>query len=499
MTIRTPVRLLAYVAALVAAGCATAMPRVSRGTGQTSSVAYLRGLILERSDQLPAALREYQAALARDRESPLLHVRIGGVYLKMGQTQRALQAFDNALALDPGQPEALRWIAMLYASEGQLEKAIAAYERLIQREPDQTAMSTLADLYVLSGALPKAVALYHRLIDEFGSSSQLHFNLGILYGRLGQYRDSIEELSRAFELSPDSVEVRVAIGLTYELDGQFDKAAALYEDAIRLDPFNPRLYHHAARALLSAKRYAESAAEYQAVLDLVPSNIEAIMGLVRVWMAQDRFDDATRFLGKKLEELGQPPELYVALGIVYREAKQAQEAMRAFQRAIDLKSDYAQAHFYLAAQLDQLGRRDLARKSLLRTLAIDANHPDAMNYLGYLDAEAGVNLEEAKRLIERALQLDPDNGAYVDSLGWVYYKMGRLDDAIAYLERASRLLDSDPVIFDHLGDAYFKQSDVERAMTNWRKALKLNPELAAVKAKLDKLVPDHHEAAAKAP
>src|SRR3989338_250181 len=141
------------------------------------------------------------------------------------------------------------------------------------------------------------------------------------------------------------------MGLTYELDGQFDRAAAMYEDAIRLDPFNPRLYQHAARALLSAKRYAESAADYQAVLDLSPRNVEAIMGLVRVWLSQNRFDEATRFLGRKLKELGNPPELYVALGIVYREARQAQEAMRAFQRAIDLKGDYAQAHFYLAAQL----------------------------------------------------------------------------------------------------------------------------------------------------
>lgn len=470
------------------------MARAPRGAGQSAYVAYLRGLMLERSGQLSAAQREYQAALARDRESPLLHVRLGGVYLRMGDAPRALQAFDKALALDPHQPEALRWIAMLYASEGELEKAIGAYERLIAKETEYTAMSTLADLYVLQGELPKAVALYQRLISEFGSSSQLHFNLGILHGRLGHYRDSIEELSRAFERSTDSVEVRVALGLTYELDGQFDQAAACYEDAMRLEPFTARLHHHAARALMSAKRYAESSATYQAILDLSPRNVEAMMGLVRVWLAQNRFDDATRFLGKKLNELGHPPELYVALGIVYREAKQAQEAMRAFQRAIDLKDDYAQAHFYLAAQLDQLGRRDLARVSLRRTLAIDANHPDAMNYLGYLDAEAGVNLEEAKRLIERALQLDPDNGAYVDSLGWVYYKMGRLDEAIAHLERASRLLDSDPVIFDHLGDAHLRRNEVEQAIASWRRALELNPQLRAVQGKMDKALLEQHTA-----
>lgn len=485
---------------LLIAGCATTANRAQQRGGQAAYGTYLRGLWLERSGQLSGALKEYEAALAHDRYSPLLHVRMGGVYLKQGATQRAFNEFQKALALDSGQPEALRWIAMLYASQGELDKSIAAYERLLTSEPaDQTALSTLADLYVLQGELLQAIGTYQKLIREFGSSSQLHFNLGILYGRLNRYRDSIEELSRALELAPEAVEVRVAMGLTYELNGQFDNAVTLYEDAIRMDALNPRLYHHAARALLSAKRYSESAAEYQAVLDLAPRDVEAMMGLVRVWLAQERFDDATRFLTKKLKELGDPPELYVALGIVYREAKQTEEAMRAFARAVDLKEDYAQAHFYLAAQLDQLGKRDLARKSLERTLAIDANHADAMNYLGYLDAEAGDRLDEAKELIERALKADPDNGAYVDSMGWIYFKMGRLDDAIAYLERACRLLDSDPVIFEHLGDAYFGRKDLEQARRNWRRALDLNPQLLSVKEKLQKLTPEKHEETATIP
>ena len=147
----------------------------------------------------------------------------------------------------------------------------------------------------------------------------------------------------------------------------------------------------------------------------------------------------------------------------------------------------------LAAQLDQLGRRDAARASLVQTLQLDEHHLDAMNYLGYLDAEAGEHLEEAKRLIERALALDPDNGAYVDSLGWVYFKMGHTEEAVQFLERASRLLDSDPVIFDHLGDAYFKQQDLDGARRSWERALELNPEHLSARVKLDRLPPQPHQ------
>jgi tetratricopeptide (TPR) repeat protein len=213
------------------------------------------------------------------------------------------------------------------------------------------------------------------------------------------------------------------------------------------------------------------------------------MGLVRVWLAQSRFDEAERFLAKKLEELGNPPELYVALGLVYREAREAQEAMRAFEQALAKNADYAQAHFYLAAQLDQLDRRQEARESLRRTIQLEPNHPDALNYLGYLDAEEGVNLEEAKVLIERALELDPENGAYLDSLGWVYFKMGKLDEAIALLERAAELVETDPVIFDHLGDAYHRRREPEKARRAWEHALELDKDQDAVREKLKEFVP----------
>ena len=477
-------------AVLLTAGCAGMRPAGTIRQDRAAYGAYLRGLMLERSARLPEAIDAYRLALEHDTQSPLLHVRLGGAYVKSGQVDRALQSFSRALSLEPDQPDALRWVAMLHASQGQLDRAVVAYERLLRVEPnDQFVMSTLADLYVLQGDLPKAISIYQKLIAEFGSTSQYHFNLGVLYGRLTRFSDAIEELSRAFERSPDSLEIRVALGLTYELSGRFAEAAACYEDAIRLDALNPRLYHHAARAHLSARQYGQATADYQTVLDLTPQDLEAIMGLVRVWLAQRRYDEAARFLGQKLKELGDPPELYVALGIVYREAKQATEAMRAFERATRLKDNYAQAHFYLAAQLDQLGRRQDARATLRHTIELEPNHPDALNYLGYLDAEDGTNLEGAKALIERALELDPDNGAYLDSLGWVYYRMGQVDEAVTQLERAVKRLDTDPVIFDHLGEAYFKRSDYERARYNWERALELKPDDTTIRTKLDRLKP----------
>ena len=471
------------------AGCAGPLSSARYRPSRAAYSAYIRGLMLERTARLPAALDAYQLALEYDHSSPQLHTRLGGIYVKLGQPEEAIEEFEAALALDPDNVDALRWVAMLRTSQGKLDEAVAVYEHLLDvQSEDRFVMSTLADLYVLQGELSQSVALYRRLIAEHGSSSQLHFNLGVLLGRVGQFDGALVELSHALERAPKSQEIRVALGLTFELQGRPGKAAPHYEEAIRRDPFNPRLYHHAARAYANDHQYREAVSNYQAILDLTPHDLEAIMGLVRVWISQKHFERAEKLLAKKLLELDHPPELYVILGILYREAEQAAEAIRAFERAVAFREDYAQAHFYLAAQLDQLDRKDAARRQLRRTIELDEQHADALNYLGYLDADEGVNLKEAKAFIERAMMLDPTNGAYMDSLGWAYFRLGRLDDAIDMLERAAELLSTDPIIFEHLGDAYFARGgpgDLERARASWRGALDLDPEQPTIVEKLE--------------
>ncbi|MBI4353856.1 MAG: tetratricopeptide repeat protein [Candidatus Omnitrophica bacterium] len=473
----------------IGSGCAHAPLRSPQGSRRVSYGPYMRGLMLERSAHLSDALDAYRQALEHDEDSPFLHVRVGATQVKLGQTHQALKSFQRALSLDPSDPDALRWMAMLLTSQGQIDEAIRLYERLSGQEPaDRFVLSTLADLYVLQGRLDDAVKMYTRLIDLEGPSQQLYFNLGVLYGRLGQFPNAIEHLSRAMELVPDSVEVRVALGLTYELAGQLSQAAAHYEEAIRLDPLNNRLYHHAARVAANQQDVPKAIRHYEMVLDIDPNDLEAIVGLVRLWMAEAQYVEAQHVLAAKLNSLGQLPELYLLLGLVYREADIPLEALRAFERASELRDDAPQAHFYLGAQLERLERNEEARWELRRAIELDPNHADALNYLGYMDADDGVNLREAKVLIERALALDPDNGAYLDSLGWVFYRLGQVSDAIRHLERASRLVDDDATVFDHLGQAYFAQGEAARAEIAWRKAIELDPDFEDVKRRLEQLM-----------
>jgi tetratricopeptide (TPR) repeat protein len=149
------------------------------------------------------------------------------------------------------------------------------------------------------------------------------------------------------------------------------------------------------------------------------------------------------------------------------------------------------AHFLLGAAYERSGKREQAVAEFRRLLDTDPEYHAALNYLGYMFAERGEHLDEAQKLVEKAVALEPDNGAYVDSLGWVYYRLGRFEQARATLERATRLETADGTVQEHLGDVYGAMGQRDRAGEAYRRAIALeaaDPAKAeAVKRKLDSL------------
>ena len=114
---------------------------------------------------------------------------------------------------------------------------------------------------------------------------------------------------------------------------------------------------------------------------------------------------------------------------------------------------------------------DAAEKAFRNVLMSDPENAGAMNYLGYMFADRGIRLEEAQQLISKALDLEPDNGAFEDSLGWVYYRLNKLDQAADELRLAVDKVGKDPTVHDHLGDVYFKQGKIREAIQQWEASM----------------------------
>jgi tetratricopeptide (TPR) repeat protein len=154
-------------------------------------------------------------------------------------------------------------------------------------------------------------------------------------------------------------------------------------------------------------------------------------------------------------------------------SKQYKEAINILKKALNFDQNDPSVWFELGSAYERTGNYKKATASFRQVLSINPDDAAAANYLGYMWAEQNKNLDSAEILLEMALELDPENGAYLDSYGWIYYKKGNLEKAELYILKALEKIDKDPIIFDHLGDILHKKGDSEGALKAYQKCIEL--------------------------
>ena len=172
--------------------------------------------------------------------------------------------------------------------------------------------------------------------------------------------------------------------------------------------------------------------------------------------------------------------------MVYLQQKKLKEAESIYKLIADIAPEDSQAHFFLASIYYELKNNSATEKELKVALKLKPDDHEVLNFLGYFYLEQDKNIDQAGVIIKKALSGDPENGAYIDSLGWFYFKKRKFKEALVELEKAAALL-SDPVIYDHLGDVFLKLGNRDNAKLNWDKSLKLDPGQEKIKDKLLKL------------
>ena len=173
------------------------------------------------------------------------------------------------------------------------------------------------------------------------------------------------------------------------------------------------------------------------------------------------------------------------LGSLYLAADQPEQAIETLLAILEVDSSHSDTNYLLGLAYQQTGKYDQSEHHL-RAVVKTTERPAAYNALGYLFAERDKNLDEAVELITFALEKDPDNGAYLDSLGWIYYKQGKTKKAIKQLKKAISLEPDSWEIQDHLGDAYLKDGNIPKAISSWEKAADLAPNNKSIQEKLQR-------------
>jgi tetratricopeptide (TPR) repeat protein len=371
---------------------------------------------------------------------------------------------------------------------GRAADAEVAYQRVLQSatRSNWRTVETLGNLYERTARADDARALYQRFISENPDSDMVIVALARLSSggrpppRIVNAADGVAEA--LFDIASvlnqaETADLSLIYGrLAVELKPDFPLAQLLVGDILETQ-------HRAAEAL-AIDRGIDAGSPYAWAARLrAASNLEAL----------GKSDDAIaelRAMGAERPDRTQP---LIQLGDIMRSKNRFPEAVDAYDRAITRIAKPDSRHWVLfysrGIALERAGQWPRAEADLMHALELQPEQPLVLNYLGYSWVEKGLHLAEAMKMIERAVQLRPNDGYIIDSLGWAFYRLGNFTQASQYLEHAAELRPEDPTINDHLGDAYWQTGRVAEARTQWRRALQFGPEAADIKTietKLDK-------------
>jgi len=278
---------------------------------------------------------------------------------------------------------------------------------------------------------------------------------GLLYAEKGDYLKSLEELERAKASDPQSIHIRLKItSVLIRLD-RLDEAEAVLKEAKKIDPENLDLSLALIFVYSYGQRDEDLEIEYEAFLK----------------KAHD----------KKPKDIGISE--YLAQFYFYK--KRPQEAIDVYEKILEGNPDYVEALFWLGYLYEERGQRSKALETWERGADLDSSFAPILNCLGYTYAEEGIKLDLAEEMVKKALEEEPENGAYLDSLGWVYYKKGDIEKAKEYVLKAISLI-KDPDVYEHLGDIYIGLGDQEEGIRYYQEGLLRFPGNKDLESKLKK-------------
>ena len=370
------------------------------------------------SDQLAESLKIYDQLVAEDPKDVQSQLRISQIYRQQRDFAKAREANDKARALDPTSVEIRYSEVNLLEAEGRNADAINLMKEIL--------VSTAKKTYNAS---------------ERGNRAALLERLGFMYRNTEQFGPAVDTFREIPQLDPDlGARSEAQVVETYRAAKDFKKAET--------------------EAAGATAKYPDDR-----MLRSVQASLLADSG---------RTDAAATVLKKSLGEK-KDRETYLALAQVYEKGKRFDEMALAIDDAEKLsqsKEDKETVSFIRGAMFEKMRKFDQAEAEFRKVLAMNPENSSAMNYLGYMFADRGERLPEALQLITKALELEPGNYAYLDSLGWVFFHMGRLSEAEQQLKLSLEKSRRDPTVHDHLGDVYLREGKIKEAIGQWEASLK---------------------------
>jgi tetratricopeptide (TPR) repeat protein len=409
-----------------------------------------------------AALATLLAAPESVREDPQLRRQLASALYLTGDLDAALKAADDQLKEQPDNAYLELLKGLVLTAQGRNPEALTLLSHLRENDPQDLVLAvTLSRVLRREGKKEEAAKLLGDLAATLAKD-----------GKVKESREAILELAQLYATTEDWKKMSEAVDPLLRVDDRDIRTEALL---LKAD------------GLLELKRYDEALALLVPPASTAPAPSPSIAAKrAEVLWKSGKEREARRQLARLAHS--EDPQTLLAVAQAYQRLEQFADSIPLINQVLASHPDLPAAGLMLGAAYERTGKRDVAVATFRKVLKVDPDDHAVLNYLGYMWAEKGENLDEALAMIRRAVALDPDNGAYVDSLGWAHFRLGQYDRARDYLERATRLVPEDATVHEHLGDVYVALGQRDKAREMYRRALALrDPNPEQVRKKLDGL------------
>jgi tetratricopeptide (TPR) repeat protein len=486
--------------------------------GERLAEAYYSSRDVTRADQVAT-----EVLTSRPGSLPMLHMK-ARLALARGDVKGSIGFLETARAAAPGSIETERMLATLYAENGETDKALASLERCIQMEPDVSdlqvaygemlssagrtddaekafkaalaidatdvnAVENLVDLYQSQERKSDAIAVLEAYVNTPDASPQARLRLAQAYADAGRDADAIKLLEAAQKEGPQSDDATLLLGRVYFEAGRFEDAKRTFLTLYKKSGPSPELARILGDLSLKTRDVAGARAYFDKAIALNPSDYRSYLALF--FAQSEKFTkegarikmsarDAADLLAHAADKAPSGDvDAQFSIGMAYSSIDSLATAREHIGRAAELEPERQDILFNLASTNEKLQKYDDAEKTLIDLYRLAPDDPAVCNFYGYLLAVRAKDLDRAETLVKHALEKEPNNAYYIDSLGWVYYQRGDYAAAVTQLERAVNIVKEDPTMLEHLGDAYSGLSRYKEALAVYQHSSRLqsNPEL----------------------
>ena len=497
------------------------------------------GISDEIRGDLDGALEHYLHALQLDPRNARLAVRLGQIYVSKRNLTNAVDVLETSLRAKPNNSDVLYWLGFAYRADSKDDKAAAAFHQALKNDPDNlNALGGLIDIDLQKNAMPEITKLLDHAVHRKSDSSLYWIRLGDMYALIakqkptwatknnrqrmqscyqkalaltpddssvvmrvadsyadnGDFAEAAQAYAKLLAKQPDAPQIRERLALNYIRANQKEKAAAVLEEMIKRDPLHFGIYNYLAEVYEDMDQDEKAISEYQQSLVINPNQLVPYLRLALLQLKLKQYNATVKTLNEAKDRFPTTYFIPYYFGLLYSEQKDYAKAVSSFADAeavatatpTEPKLD-GHFYFYYAAASERLGEFEKAESLFRKCIQLDPDNDGACNYLGFMWAEKGVHLNEALDLIQKAVKAEPNNGAYIDSLGWVLFKLGRTDEALVQMRRAVELTKDDATVYDHLADVLLKLGKIDEALLVLRKAQQLDPQNKSISQKLQKL------------